>query len=84
MSEYKEQAIRAEAIELLLREKGLVTEARIDGIIQQYNARTGPLNGAWLVARAWSDATFKAALLEDGTRAMEPFELPVVKYKNWS
>ena len=74
MSEYKEQAIRAEAIELLLREKGLVTQAQIDGIIQQYNARTGPLNGAYLVARAWSDAAFKTALLQDGTRAMQPFE----------
>jgi len=74
MSEHPEQEIRAEAIELLLREKGLVTEAQIDSIIQQYNSRTGPLNGALLVAKAWCDADFKTALLEDGTRAMQPFK----------
>jgi len=74
MSEHPEQAIRAEAIELLLREKDLVSEAQIDAIIQQYNSRTGPLNGALLVAKAWCDAEFKAALLEDGTRAMASFE----------
>ena len=46
----------------------------MDETIALFNDRVGPLNGARVVARAWCDPAFKAALLEDGTAAIEPFE----------
>jgi nitrile hydratase len=73
MSEESPQAIRAEALESLLVEKGLLTTDAIDQVVVRYNKRVGPLNGAKLVARAWSDPEFKQHLLEDGTAAVEAF-----------
>ena len=67
------QAIRAEAIESLLIEKGLLDPSDVDRIIERYNERVGPMNGARVVARAWTNPTFKAALLADATRAVEEF-----------
>ncbi len=67
-------AIRAEAIESLLIEKGLITAADVDEVVERYNERIGPLNGARVVARAWRDPTFKLALLNDGTAAVAPYE----------
>lgn len=75
MSELSHQAIRTEAIESLLRERGYLKEGVVDEVIQRFNERVGPMNGARVVARAWIDPSFKAALLEDGTRAIEPFKL---------
>ena len=66
-------AIRAEAIESLLIEKGLISAADIDEVVERYNDRIGPLNGARVVARAWRDPRFKRALLEDGTAAIAQF-----------
>jgi nitrile hydratase len=66
-------AIRAEAIESLLIEKGLISAADIDEVVERYNDRIGPLNGARVVARAWRDQEFKRALLEDGTAAIAQF-----------
>ena len=74
MSEHSPQAIRAEALESLLIEQGLLSESAVDETIALFNDRVGPLNGARVVARAWRDPTFKAALLEDGTAAIEPFD----------
>ncbi len=74
MSEIPPQAIRAEAIESLLIEKGLITADAVDAVIQQYNERVGPLNGARLVARAWVDPEFKDQLLRDGAEAIEEFQ----------
>ncbi len=70
MSDRHEPAIRAEAIESLLIEKGLISATAIDEVVERYNDRTGPLNGARVVARAWRDPAFKAALLADGTAAV--------------
>lgn len=67
-------AIRAEAIESLLIEKGLITAADVDEVVERYNERIGPLNGARVVARAWRDSAFKQALLKDGTAAVAPYE----------
>ena len=67
------QAIRAEALESILVEKGLLTEEIVDNVIVQFNERVGPLNGARVVAKAWSDPEFKSRLLEDGTKAIEEF-----------
>ena len=74
MSEHSPQEIRAEALESLLIEQGLLSESAVDETIALFNDRVGPLNGARVVARAWCDPAFKAALLEDGTAAIAPFE----------
>jgi len=72
MSE-KSAAIRAEALESLLVEKGLLDAARIDDVLTLYNERVGPMNGAMLVAKAWRDAEFKQQLLADGTGTIAQF-----------
>lgn len=58
-------ALRVKALETVLTQKGLVDPAALDEIIDTYENRIGPKNGAQVVARAWSDPAFKAALLED-------------------
>jgi nitrile hydratase len=73
MHDEKPQAIRAEAIESLLVEKGLLSAEDVDSVIARFNERVGPMNGARVVAKAWCDETFKAALLADGTEAVAPF-----------
>lgn len=67
------QAIRAEALESILIEKGLLKASDVDDVIVQYEERVGPMNGARVVARAWKDPSFKQRLLEDGTTAIEEF-----------
>ncbi|HLJ93743.1 MAG TPA: nitrile hydratase subunit alpha [Gemmataceae bacterium] len=59
--------LRVQALESLLIEKGLVDPATLDGLIDAYETKIGPRNGAHVVARAWSDPAFKKALLEDAT-----------------
>ena len=63
-------ALRVRALESLLVEKGLVDPAAIDALIDTYETQVGPRNGAKVVARAWSDPTFKQWLLEDATVAI--------------
>ena len=65
-----EMEIRVRAIETLLTEKGLVEPAAIERIIQTYETRVGPRNGAQVVARAWSDPAFARWLAEDATAAI--------------
>jgi len=65
-----EAAIRAEALEALLIERGLLTADAVDAVIEQYNERVGPMNGARVVARAWVDPAYRARLLADGTEAI--------------
>lgn len=60
-------ALRIKAIETLLTEKGLIDPAALDVIIDTYENKIGPRNGAQVVARAWADPDFKAALLADAT-----------------
>ncbi len=72
--EHNSPAIRAEAIEALLIEKGLITAAAVDEVVERYNERIGPLNGARVVARAWRDPVFRRALLDDGTAAVAEFQ----------
>ena len=62
--------IRARALEELLIEKRLVQPELIDSIVSAYEKDIGPMNGARVVARAWSDPAFKARLLADGTAAI--------------
>jgi len=78
MSHIKEQdtpqALRVEALESILVEKGLLSADDIDEIVARYNERVGPLNGARLVARAWKDSSFRELLLRDGSAAIEPYQ----------
>lgn len=63
-------ALRVKALESLLVEKGLVDAAALDAIIETYQHRVGPRNGARVVARAWTDAAYKRRLLSDATAAI--------------
>lgn len=60
-------ALRIRALETLLTQKGLIDPAALDVIIDTYENKIGPRNGAQVVARAWADPKFKAALLDDAT-----------------
>lgn len=62
--------IRVKALESLLVEKGLVDPAAVDALIDTYEHKVGPRNGARVVARAWVDPDYKARLLADGTSAI--------------
>lgn len=57
--------LRVEALEDLLVERGIVDPDRVDATIQRYEHEIGPMIGARLVARAWSDSAFRQRLLED-------------------
>jgi nitrile hydratase len=61
---------RVDALESLLVEKGLLDTAAIDAVVEYYEHAVGPMNGARIVARAWSDPEYRARLLEDGTAAI--------------
>jgi len=63
-------ALRTEALEQILVERGLVDPAVMDGFIKTYETDVGPMNGARVVARAWVDPEFKAQLLAEGTAAV--------------
>jgi nitrile hydratase len=62
--------LRVKALESLLVEKGLVDATAIDVLIDTYETKIGPRNGARVVAHAWSDAEFKKWLLQDATAAI--------------
>ena len=62
--------LRVRALESLLVEKGLVDPAALDAIVDHYEHRVGPRNGARVVARAWSDAAFLERLRQDATAAI--------------
>lgn len=63
-------ALRIKALESLLVEKGLLDPAAVDEIIDVFEHRVGPRNGARVVAKAWTDPAYKERLLADGTAAV--------------
>lgn len=63
------------ALESLLIEKGRATPEAIDAVIDKYEHEIGPLHGARVVARAWSDEDFRRRLLEDATSTLDEMEL---------
>jgi nitrile hydratase len=67
-------ALRTEALEQLLTERGLIDPTVINGIIAKYETNVGPLNGAKVVARAWTDPEYRRRLLEDGTAAIKELD----------
>ena len=64
-SDLSEMQVRVRALESILVEKGYVDPAALDAIVEAYETKVGPHIGAKLVARAWVDPAFKAALLAD-------------------
>jgi len=62
--------LRVKALESLLVDKGLVNPAALDELIDTYETKVGPRNGAKVVARAWVDPDFKRRLLENATEAI--------------
>ena len=63
-------AARVRALETLLAAKGLVDPAAVDAIVETYETRVGPRNGARVVARAWSDPDYRDRLARDATDAI--------------
>jgi len=66
-----ETQLRVRALESLLVDKGLVDPAALDALIDTYENKVGPRNGAKVVARAWVDPAYKKRLLENATSAIE-------------
>jgi len=69
-SSLSEMEVRVRALESILLEKGYVDLKALDALIEQYETKIGPRNGAKVVARAWTDAEYKARLLTDSTAAI--------------
>lgn len=69
-SELSEMQLRVRALETVLTEKGYIDPAALDLIVENYETRIGPQNGARVVAKAWTDPEFKRRLLADGTAAV--------------
>ncbi len=67
--DYPSPQLRVEALEALLLERGLIDPAVLDGFINRYVNDVGPMNGAKVVAKAWTDPEYRERLLEDGTAA---------------
>jgi nitrile hydratase len=70
-SELSEMQLRVRALETVLTEKGYVDPAALDAIIEAFETKVGPHVGARVVAKAWTDPSFKQALLEDGSKAVQ-------------
>lgn len=64
-------ALRTEALEQLLTERGLIDAEIVDAFITNYETNVGPLNGAKVVAKAWTDPEYRRRLLADGTSAIK-------------
>jgi nitrile hydratase subunit alpha len=62
--------LRVRALESLLTEKGLVEPAALDALVDTYETKVGPRNGAQVVAKAWTDPEFKQRLLADATETL--------------
>ena len=69
-SELGEMQLRVRALETILTEKGYVDPKALDLIIEAYETKIGPRNGARVVAKAWVDPDFKRRLLQDGSTAV--------------
>src|SRR4051812_37956831 len=69
-SELSDTELRVRALETILTEKGYVDPAALDAIVETYETRVGPRNGALVVAKAWNDPAFRQALLEDASKAV--------------
>src|SRR5262249_48874919 len=69
-SELDDMEVRVRALRTILSQKGYIDPAALDVLIDTYETKIGPRNGARVVARAWLDPTFRSWLLTDGTGAI--------------
>jgi nitrile hydratase subunit alpha len=69
-SNLSEMELRVRAIETILVEKGYIETAALDRIVELYETKIGPHIGAQVIAKAWSDPSFRQALLEDASKAI--------------
>src|SRR6516165_5995154 len=69
-TEHLDPALRVEALASLLTERGLLDEATVETFIKTYEQSVGPMNGAKVVAKAWTDPGYAERLLADGTAAI--------------
>src|SRR5687767_830358 len=69
-SHLSEMDLRVRALESILTEKGYVDPKALDALIETYETKVGPHNGAKVVAKAWSDPAYRARLLQDATAAI--------------
>lgn len=69
-NQYSDMQARVKALETLLTEKGLIDPAAIDAIVETYETKIGPRNGARVVAKAWTDPDFADWLRRDATAAI--------------
>ncbi len=67
---HDDPALAVEALETILVEAGLIDPAKVDALIHRYETEIGPLNGAKVVAKAWTDPEYRQRLLADGTAAI--------------
>jgi nitrile hydratase subunit alpha len=65
-----EMELRVRALETILVEKGYIESAALDRIVELYETKIGPHIGAQVVAKAWSDPTFRKSLLDDASKAV--------------
>lgn len=72
---YDPMTARVRALETILVEKGLVDPAAVDAIVETYESRVGPQNGARVVAKAWVDPDYRAWLEEDATAAINTLDI---------
>ncbi|NPD20319.1 nitrile hydratase subunit alpha [Alterinioella nitratireducens] len=66
-------ALRVKALESLAIERGLVAPETIDAWVEAYSEHIGPMRGAQVIARAWTDPDFKSRLMENATEAIKDF-----------
>ncbi|MCL4800262.1 MAG: nitrile hydratase subunit alpha [Burkholderiales bacterium] len=69
-SHFSDTELRVKALESLLVDKGLVDPAALDALVDTYETKVGPRNGARVVAKAWTDPAYKEWLLRDATAAI--------------
>ena len=69
-SELSDTELRVRALETVLTEKGYLDPAALDLLIETYETKVGPRNGARVVAKAWSDPAYRARLMADATAAI--------------
>src|SRR6185312_12531297 len=69
-SELTDTQRRVRALETILVDKGYVEPAALDALIDTYETKVGPRNGAWVVAHSWVDADYREWLLADGAAAI--------------
>jgi nitrile hydratase subunit alpha len=72
-SHLSEVELRVRALETILVEKGYIESAALDRIVELYETKIGPHIGAQVIAKAWSDSSFRQALLDDASKAVAKF-----------